>query len=96
LLILSMNGSGRVDVITVSDGNVRTDAGIGVGSTMAEVRTAYPGIEERLTDGRGRLVLRPTDPQLSGYEMVFEVSEGEVVGMWSGRKDLGNSDELCA
>ena len=96
LLILSMNGSGRIDVITVSEGNVRTDAGIGVGSTVAEVRTTYPGIEERLTDGWGRLVLRPSDPQLSGYEMVFEVAEGEVVGMWSGRKDLGNSDELCA
>ena len=96
LLMLSTGGSDKVDVITVSDVPVRTEAGIGVGSTVAEARSAYPGLVERLTDGNGRLVVRPTDPALADYEMVFQVVDGEVASMWSGKKGLSLSDELCA
>ena len=76
---VSTAGEDRVDVITVGAPGVRTDAGIGVGSTVAEVRQAYPGIEERLTlDGDGRLVHTPDDPVLDGFEMVFGMVDGRV------------------
>lgn len=93
---LSFGGSERVDAIVVSAPGVRTDAGIGVGSTVAEVRQAYPGIEERLADDRGRLVHSPDDPILHGFEMVFEIIGGGVAGIWSGGEGLANTDELCA
>jgi hypothetical protein len=94
--LVSTRGNDRVDVIIVAAPGVRTESGIGYGSTVDEVRDAYPGIEERLSDGRGRLVLRPDDPALAAYEMLFEVVDGTVASMWSGRAQLSNTDELCA
>ena len=87
----------RVDVIIVSAPGVRTAEGIGVGDTVDEVRSVYPGIEERLAGGRGRLVHRAVDdPGLAGYEMLFEVVDDKVVAMWSGLEGLSMSDEICA
>jgi hypothetical protein len=88
--------AGRVDVIIVNAPGIRTTEGVGVGDTVAEVVSAYPGIEQRLTDGRGRLVHRPADPALARYEMFFEVVDGEVAAMWSGPADIASTDELCA
>jgi hypothetical protein len=76
---------------------VRTDRGIGVGATVAEVRNAYPGIEERLTlDGDGRLVHTPDEPALAAFEMVFGMVDGRVATIWSGATGLSATDELCA
>jgi hypothetical protein len=91
----STRGDDRVDVITVGNSGVRTAAGIGVGSTVAEVRHAYPGIEERLTDGRGRLI-QGSGEVTSGFEMVLVVVDDRVVEIWSGTAGLGDTDELCA
>ena len=93
---LALNDSGRVDVVVVSDVGVRTAAGIGYGSTLAEVRDAYPDAEERITDGRGRVVLRPSGSDPAGYEIVVGVSDDKVSFIWSGRQGLSMADELCA
>lgn len=93
---LALNGSGLVDVIVVSDGGVRTAGGIGYGSTLDEVREAYPEAEERITDGRGRVVLAPSRSDPTGTEIVIGVSEDKVNFIWSGREGLSMSDELCA
>ena len=94
---VSTRGEDRVDVITVDAAGVRTDAGVGVGATVAEVRTAYPGIEERLTiNGDGRLIHHPDDPALDDYEMVFGMVDGRVSAIWSGSAGLSFADEICA
>ena len=90
---VSTGGDGRVDVITVAAPGVRTEAGVGVGATVADVRQAYPDIEERLTpDGDGRLVYSPD----SAFEMVFGIVDGRVSVIWSGPTGLSNTDEICA
>ncbi len=69
----------------------------GWAATVAEVRTAYPGIEERLTiNGDGRLIHHPDDPALDGYEMVFGMVDGRVSAIWSGSAGLSFTDEICA
>ena len=94
---VSTAGEDRVDVITVDAPGVRTDAGVGVGNTVAEVRNAYPGIEERLTiNGDGRLVHHPDDPALADFEIVFGMADGRVSVIWSGSAGLSFSDEICA
>ncbi len=93
---VSTDGDDRVDVITVAAPSVRTAAGIGVGSTLAEVRQAHPGIEERLTDGEGRLVHSPDDPMQEGFEMIFGIQDGKVSVIWSGHEGLSDTDEICA
>ncbi len=94
---VSTAGEDRVDVITVAAPGVRTGAGIGVGSTVAEVRQAYPDVEDRLTlDGDGRLVYTPDDPILNRFEMVFGMLDGRVAVIWSGDAGLSTTDEICA
>lgn len=95
--LVSTAGEDRVDVITVDAPGVRTDAGVGVGNTVAEVRQAYPGIEERLTiNGDGRMIHHPDDPALADFEMVFGMADGRVSVIWSGSAGLSATDELCA
>ncbi len=89
-------GSDAVDVIIVDAPGVRTARDIGVGSTVDEVRHAYDGLEERLIDGSGRLVHTPENATTTGYEMFFQITDGEVVAIWSGKAGIANTDELCA
>jgi hypothetical protein len=93
---ISTRGTDRVDVITVSAPSVHTASGIGVGSSVDDVRQAYPGIEERLTGDAGRLVLGPTGEGDEAFETVFGIADGEVNVVWIGHAGLGNTDELCA
>jgi len=94
---VSTAGENRVDVITVGAPGVRTDAGVGVGNTVAEVRNAYPDIEERLTiNGEGRMIHHPDDPALADFEMVFGMADGRVSVIWSGSAGLSATDEICA
>ena len=94
---VSTAGEDRVDVITVAAPGVRTDTGVGVGATVAEVRSAYPDIEESLTiNGDGRLVHHPDDPALVDFEMVFGMVDGRVSVIWSGSAGLSATDEICA
>ncbi len=89
---ISTRGEDRVDVITVEAPGVRTREGIGVGSTEAEVRQAYPGAEER--GGPGLVLVLRADPGRD--EMVFRIVDGEVASIWTGADGLSLTDELCA
>ncbi len=92
---VSTAGDGRVDVIAVGRTTVRTEAGIGPGSTVAEVRQAYPGVEERVTGGDPWLVHQPDDPMLGGYQLVFAVDDGRVAHVWAGRAGFATPNEVC-
>jgi hypothetical protein len=81
----------RVSLITISSGPLKTEKGIAVGSTVAQVKAAYPAIDDRGT----RLVLRGTGA-FAGYSMVFEQANGKVTAMWSGVRDVAEADEACA
>ncbi len=93
---VSTRTDGKVDVIIVAAPGVRTEAGIGVGSTVAEVRQAHPNLDEQLTGGDGRILYRPGDPVQEGYGMVFGILDGRVAVIWSGPAGLAETDEICA
>lgn len=92
---LSTDGDDVVDVLVVSAPSVHTSAGIGVGSTAADVRRAYPGVEDRLVGGTGRLVYNAEAP-MERFGMVFHVTDGTVQAIWSGPIAVSRIDEICA
>ena len=79
-------GDGHVMVATVSTPVLATESGIRVGSSQAEVLTAYPGIEVRST----RLVDHADD---DGRALVFEVRDSRVIAIQAGPG--ADADELC-
>jgi hypothetical protein len=81
----------RVSLITVTSGPLKTAAGIAIGSTVAQVKQAYPGIDDRGT----RLVLRGTG-SFAAYSLVFEQTNGAVTGFWTGVREVAEADEACA
>lgn len=77
--------NGRVAQASVYGGNARTRSGIGLGSSVDDLRRAYPG---RLTDGgmgpegQGHdYVYVPQDTADQNYRIVFTVDEGRVTAL---------------
>lgn len=88
----------RVDVGGSSP--LRTEAGVGVGSTKAEVLAAYAGqvTEEAhpyAMDENSRYLV-VTDPVYPAYEIIFSVHQGTVADYRSGLADFVRYPEGCA
>lgn len=86
-LILELDESQRVWAIRVHDPSVRTRDGIGVGSTLAEVRRAYPSAEFSVSDREGGY-LSAFVPALNGFFSFERAGEGIEL--------LGQLDSLAA
>jgi len=85
--------TGPIDLIAVRGGTFRTDAGIGIGSSVPELTRAYPGIHARVSSVNGIPSERqtfgylPTEPRLAAYAIAFEVERGTVVAMRAGVRE---------
>ncbi|MEU4620992.1 hypothetical protein AB0G04_13565 [Actinoplanes sp. NPDC023801] len=64
-------------------GSISTPEGIRIGSTLAEVRAAYPDLDERLLDVNGKVFAKRTDGDGSHYEFVFDDSRRKTVDFLS-------------
>lgn len=88
----------RVDV--TGSTSWRTSAGVGVGSSEAEVRDAYPGLVTTeahpypMDDDSRYLVV--TDPAHPGYEIIFSVHRGAVLDYRVGLAEFVRYPEGCA
>lgn len=88
----------RVDVTGSS--TWRTEAGVGVGSSEAEVRNAYAGTVTAeahpypVDDDSRYLVV--TDPAHPGYEIIFSVHQGAVLDYRVGLAEFVRYPEGCA
>ena len=97
LAFTAVEGSNRVDFVSVSQPSTATVSGIRVGSTVAEVRRTYgENLKGAGQDGWGKLVFRATDPSLDRFAMAFLFSDGKVAGIWSGLRTIVERDEICA
>ena len=97
LAFTAVEGSNRLDFVSVSEPSIATVSGIRVGSTVAEVRRTYgDNLKGSVQDGWGRLVFRATDPALDRFAMAFLFSDGKVAGIWSGLRTIVERDEICA
>jgi hypothetical protein len=105
LTLISTNSSGgRIDLITVGPGPVTTVSGIRIGSSLEDLRRAYPEsqLHARLSSVNGvpqpgRAVFQPNDPALADFSMTFSLSERQVVEhIDAGRRAQAESDEPCA
>lgn len=95
--LLSAGGTNAVDVIVVDGGPVRTLSGIGIGSTEAEVLSAYGSqLQVGPSDApTRRIVYRATDPALADRSLVFHVRAGRVILMQAGVRSVVEADEMC-
>ena len=97
LAFTAVEGSNRLDFVSVSEPSIATVSGIRVGSTVADVRRTYgDSLKGSVQGGWGRLVFRATDPSLDRFAMVFLFSDGKVAGIWSGLRTIVEGDEICA
>ncbi len=97
LAFTAVEGSNRVDFVSVSQPSIATVSGIRVGSTVTEVRRTYgDSLTGSVQDGWGKLVFRATDPSLERFAMAFLFSDGKVADIWSGLRTIVERDEICA
>ena len=97
VLLISAEGSFKVDFISISEPTISTLSGIRVGSTLAEARRAYGDkLRSSVQDGWGKLVFRPEDASLNHLSLALLFSDGKVAGMWAGLRGVVEADEACA
>lgn len=96
-LIVTAPATGRIEVVIVKGGPVRTLSGIGIGSTETEVKAAYT---DRLRSANPslpvhRLIYQAVDPALSDRVLVFVIDNSRVAAMYAGAHNQAEADEIC-
>ena len=104
LVLLTASGGEQVDAVSVSGGDLKTDAGVGIGSTVEDLGRAYGAlnIHARVASVNGlpttsasRYIYQPTDPALSAYAIAFDVEGGIVRSLRSGLRSRVLADQAC-
>lgn len=95
--LITASSGDRIDLVTLTGGRWVTDAGVGIGSSIADLTRAYGNLEiharassvngvPAASDGQIFFYL-PTEPRLSTYAISFEVERGVVVAMRGGTRE---------
>lgn len=104
LVLLTASGGEQVDAVSVSGGDLKTDAGVGIGSTVEDLGRAYGtlNIHARVASVNGspttpasRYIYQPADPALSAYAIAFDVEGGIVRSLRSGLRTRVLADQTC-
>lgn len=95
--VRGLGGDGTLASVEVTNPAIRTDTGLGLGSTEDEVRAAYGEHLERARDPGvpGREFLVATPPDTDGLIAVFEVSDGKVVNYRVGEPGWASALDGC-
>lgn len=88
---------GTIERVDINSGPITTRSGVGVGSPETMVTDLFGDSIERQVrvDGTVDLVFVPSDPGDRNYRVVFNVSEGEVRALKSGRLPQVMLDTGC-
>lgn len=78
---------GRVERLDISHPDIRTPSTLGLGNTLAELRSQLGGrlTSEETADGTVEATFTPTDPGDREFRLVFELVDDQVVRYRSGR-----------
>lgn len=96
--VRGLGGDGTLASVEVTNPEVLTDSGLGVGSTEDDVRAAYGDHLQRARDpgAAGREFLVATPPDTDGLIAVFEVTAGEVVNFRVGEPGWAAALDGCS
>ena len=88
---------GTVERVDINSGPITTRSGVGVGSPESMVTDLFGDSIERevRVDGTVDLVFVPRDPGDQNYRVVFNISEGTVRALKSGRLPMVMLDTGC-
>lgn len=84
----------RLALITIDQPPIETAADLHVGSSGADVLSAFAG--GIAAPSPGRLVVHLSDPTFEAVSMVFDVQDGIVVQISAGLRNATEADEACA
>ena len=89
--------SGTIERVDINSGPITTRSGVGVGSPESMVTDLFGDRIERevRVDGTVDLVFVPRDPGDQDYRVVFNISEGAVRALKSGRLPMVTLDTGC-
>lgn len=95
--VRGIGGDGQLKVV-FADATLRTDRGIGIGSTIDEVRAAYDGLLQEAPNyySPDDLDLIVTDPTIPGRELWFTTIDDLVIEIKTGLTDYVSLVEGCA
>ena len=89
--------AGTIERVDINSGPITTRSGVGVGSPESMVTDLFGDRIERevRVDGTVDLVFVPSDPGDQNYRVVFNISEGQVRALKSGRLPMVMLDTGC-
>ena len=96
--IRGLGGTGTLASVEVTNPEVRTDTGLGIGSSEDEVRAAHGDHLERARDpdAPDREFLVASPPDTGGLTAVFEMARGSVVGFRVGEPGWASALDGCS
>ncbi len=99
IMSVTVDGWNEAGSAIVARGKPRTRSGVGVGTTVADVRRTYPHrlrTSEDLYEGTPILTFVPRDREDADYRVVFRTDGSQVTGVSAGMRGWADSAEGCS